>query len=88
MISQLRTAAAAGAALAFSTSLYGILAASAAAASAAGQAAPLVLVLPTAADLAPSAWSAAAGVVLALAWRVLSQLRQRFIFVDYIHATR
>eukprot|EP00887_Chlorella_sp_A99_P007093 scaffold2.g7093.t1 len=86
-ISKLRAAAAAAAAVALGAALHGVLSAAASGGltAAAGGAVPLPAL---AAALAPSAWAAAAGAALGPVWRFLCSLRDKFIFEDYVHATR
>eukprot|EP00887_Chlorella_sp_A99_P007123 scaffold2.g7123.t1 len=86
-ISKLRVAAAAAAAVALGAALHGVLSAAASGglAAAAGGAAPLPALATV---LAPAAWAAAAGAALGLVWRFLGSLRDKFIFEDYVHATR
>eukprot|EP00887_Chlorella_sp_A99_P001186 scaffold14.g1186.t1 len=86
-IGKLRVAAAAAAAVALGAALHGVLSAAALGdlAAAAGGIAPLPAL---AATLAPSAWEAAAGASLGLVWRILGSLQGKFIFEDYVHATR
>eukprot|EP00887_Chlorella_sp_A99_P007124 scaffold2.g7124.t1 len=86
-ISKPRVAAAAAAAVALGAALHGVLSAAASGglAAAAGGAAPLPALATV---LAPSAWAAATGAALGLVWRFVCRLRDKFIFEDYVHATR
>lgn len=84
-ISALRAAAGAAAALALSAVLCSLLTAAASAGGGAAGSVAGALAWPA---LRPAAWCAAAGAAAALLWRALSKLREKFIFVDYVHAER